>query len=513
MEEKHLELCFAVVKNSYGDTEESFFSENELSARVFERWKGYHILLYGVPGVGKTCLLSRLINKLRSEGTIVSKEDGISSLNDRNSNRHFRNINHEIILIDNVENTSPLSHTPNTTVVMFSRTFSTDYCDYVVKIIGLPLKNLSTDLSWSDGLDTICAIPFLYKLSKALFSQNKSLHEAYLLLLASYMNYCLCGDIALCESLQKIPQDVEKFLRQLVDVSHVCSRNNTEYLDLAQLLKLFGSNADYGKYGVLTKVKDGRWKFRFEAMSHFLAAFKLYWDSEKQAFFKDTGNIKLPGQTMKLFKGKIIPTTFPSFTIYLYMFKIYADGALHHHICLACYMHMDATSQVNILSLYKLMVMLPVIIICLYVVMCMVIEMIPDSKPAGDTKRILDIDITQQPSACEVTEGGSVSLVCGASVLGPPGMALPAFLWFKNGKPLIGEVLNKLIIEDASSKDDGDYVCCVSDVNERVKKVSKPAKLSVKSLRPAALSTSTIKGTNTCWLLSRVFSFRIHRAT
>ena len=145
--------------------------------------------------------------------------------------------------------------------------------------------------------------------------------------------------------------------------------------------------------------------------------------------------------------------------------------------------------------------------------MCMVIEMIPDSKPAGDTKRILDIDITQQPSACEVTEGGSVSLVCGASVLGPPGMALPAFLWFKNGKPLIGEVLNKLIIEDASSKDDGDYVCCVSDVNERVKKVSKPAKLSVKSLRPAALSTSTIKGTNTCWLLSRVFSFRIHRAT
>lgn len=125
-------------------------------------------------------------------------------------------------------------------------------------------------------------------------------------------------------------------------------------------------------------------------------------------------------------------------------------------------------------------------------VLCLVTEMRTDSRSALSTKSILDIDITLQPVGGEVTLGGSVSLVCSASILGPPGMALPTFLWFKNGKALVGEVLNKLIIEEASEKDTGIYVCYVSDVHDKVNKVSKPAQISVKSIQPPAIVPKSI---------------------
>ena len=119
-----------------------------------------------------------------------------------------------------------------------------------------------------------------------------------------------------------------------------------------------------------------------------------------------------------------------------------------------------------------------------------------DSKSALSTKSILDIDITLQPVGGEVKLGGSVSLVCSASILGPPGMAMPTFLWFKDGKALVGEVLNKLIIEEASEKDTGEYVCYVADVHNKVYKISKSAHISVRTIQPSPslVSTSVIKG-------------------
>jgi len=306
MVEKHVELCFVVVKDWYGDTDESCFNEDVLSVKVFERWKGRHVLLHGVPGVGKTCLLNRLIVKFKSEGVIVSKVDDIGELiNDHNPDRHLNRVNtHEIILIDNVKNTTPLRQTPNTTVLMFSRTLSLDHCDCVIEIKGSQLqKNSSTELSWSHGLDTVCVVPFLYKIFK-LFSQD-SLHEIYLLLLASYVNYCQTLSVTLYESFLDIPKDIEKFLRQLSGIAYACSKNDTQYLNLEQVLKLFGTIVDHEKYGVVTKVKDGRWKFAFEDMSHYLAAFKLLWDSEEQQYAKDNVFIKLPSKAMKLFKGKM----------------------------------------------------------------------------------------------------------------------------------------------------------------------------------------------------------------
>ena len=119
-----------------------------------------------------------------------------------------------------------------------------------------------------------------------------------------------------------------------------------------------------------------------------------------------------------------------------------------------------------------------------------------DSRSALSTKSILDIDITLQPVGGEVKLGGSVSLVCSASILGPPGMALPTFLWFKDGKALIGEVLNKLIIEEASENDTGQYVCYVADVHNKVYKISKPARISVRSVQPppSIASSSVLKG-------------------
>jgi len=314
MVEKHDELCFTVVKDSYDDTV-SCFKENDLSEKVFERWKGHHVLLHGVPGVGKTCLLNRLIVKFESQGAIVSKVDDIAEI-DHNFDRHFNNVNtHGIILIDNVKNITLLRRVPNTTVLMFSRTLSLDHCDCVIEIKGLHLPKNPTELSWSDGLDAVCVVPFLYTFSKTLSNQNNSLHEIYLLLLASYVNYCQTLSLTLYESFQNIPKDIENFLRQLSGIAYACSKNNTEYLNLEQLLKLFGANIDYERFGVVTKVKDGRWKFTFEGMPHYLAAFKLHWDSEEQHFARDTAYIKLPSKAMKLFKGKLstpqIPIIFP----------------------------------------------------------------------------------------------------------------------------------------------------------------------------------------------------------
>ena len=136
--------------------------------------------------------------------------------------------------------------------------------------------------------------------------------------------------------------------------------------------------------------------------------------------------------------------------------------------------------------------------VCTYTVcvFCLVIEMKTDSRSALSTKSILDIDIALQPVGGEVALGGSVSLVCSASILGSPRMALPTFLWFKDGKALVGEVLNKLIIEEASEKDTGMYVCYVADVHDKVNKVSKPAQISVvkSSQSPPIVSKSIVTG-------------------
>lgn len=122
-------------------------------------------------------------------------------------------------------------------------------------------------------------------------------------------------------------------------------------------------------------------------------------------------------------------------------------------------------------------------------------EMRTDSRSALSTKSILDIDITLQPVGGEVKLGGSVSLVCSASILGPPGMALPTFLWFKNGKALPGEILNKLIIDEASEKDTGEYVCYVADVHDKVHRITKPARISVKDMQPPSIiPKSTVTG-------------------
>ena len=136
--------------------------------------------------------------------------------------------------------------------------------------------------------------------------------------------------------------------------------------------------------------------------------------------------------------------------------------------------------------------------VCTYTVcvFCLVIEMKTDSRSALSTKSILDIDIALQPVGGEVALGGSVSLVCSASILGSPRMALPTFLWFKDGKALVGEVLNKLIIEEASEKDTGMYVCYVADVHDKVNKVSKPAQICVvkSSQSPPIVSKSIVTG-------------------
>ena len=124
--------------------------------------------------------------------------------------------------------------------------------------------------------------------------------------------------------------------------------------------------------------------------------------------------------------------------------------------------------------------------------LCLLTEMRTDSRSALSTKSILDIDIALQPVGGEVKLGGSVSLVCSASILGPPGMALPTFLWFKNGKALTGEVLNKLIIDEASEKDTGEYVCYVADVHDKVHRVTKPAQISVKSMQPPSIVPKSI---------------------
>lgn len=274
-------------------------------------WKGSYILVTGLPGIGKTSLCDRLARELGNAGELkVYKFESIEELK-KNAGRHFIYAyeNHELmILVDNVTSSQlkelPTIHAPNKTTIIFSRTLLVDKFDCVVKIKGAHWRKFPqrADHSlWKNHIKVLCSIPFLFVSFGSLSDNCVSCHDIYFLLLVTYMNYCQTLQVSLFTSIAEVPVKVEEFLKNIADVAYHCRSNNCEYIDECQLRKF----CDVGdEMGVVTQSVNGKWKFTFEGSADCLTALKLFWINEER-FDKDTqvGNIRVPNEAMKLFKG------------------------------------------------------------------------------------------------------------------------------------------------------------------------------------------------------------------
>ena len=298
-----LGLQLEVIKKPHGT--ERYCDEKCLHELLLKDWKGSNILVSGLPGIGKTSLWDRLARELETHELKVYKFENIDEL-EKNEGRHFNN--HEnrelIILVDNVTTSQlyefPITHSSNTTAILFSRTLLVDKFDCLLKIKGTFLPSWDIHSLWDDHIKMLCSIPFLYVSFETLSSNCVPGHDMYFLLLAIYLNYCQTLRVSLFTSGREVPVKIEKLLKNLADFAY-CQRNH-DFIEQNQLRK-FCNVGD--EMGVVAQGADGEWKFTFEGLVDCLTAFKLFWINEEQ-FNKDTENfdkIKVPIAAMNLFKG------------------------------------------------------------------------------------------------------------------------------------------------------------------------------------------------------------------
>ena len=298
-----------ILKEPHGT--KRYSCDEKCLTRLIESWRGSYILVTGLAGIGKTSLCDKLARELDNTQELkVYKFENVGEL-EQNEHRHFINTHesHElIVLVDNVSSSQlhhlPITHPPNTTTILFSRTLLVDKFDCVVKIKGThwEKKPQWDDHSlWNNHIKVLCSIPFLFVSFESLYSNSVSYHDIYFLLLATYMNYCQTLQVSLFTSIQEVPIKVEKFLKNTADVAFSYLSQNCEFIDEHRLRKF----CDVGdEMGVVTQSVDGKWRFTFEGSADCLTAFKLFWINEEH-FDKDTriGNIRVPVEAMKLFKG------------------------------------------------------------------------------------------------------------------------------------------------------------------------------------------------------------------
>ena len=299
-----LGLQLEVIKEPHG-TEHYCCDEKCLRGLILKDWRGSNILVSGLPGIGKTSLCDELASRLETRELTVYKFENVDKL-EKNEGRHFKNTheNHElIILVDNVTSSQlkefPVTHSSNTTAILFSRTLLVDKFDCVVKIKGTFLPSWDDHSLWNDRIKMLCSIPFLF-VSFETLSSNSVVpgHDIYFLLLATYINYCQTLRVSLFKS-SIVPVKIEKLLKNLADFAYC--QSNHDFIDEIQLRK-FVTVGD--EMGVVTQGVDGEWKFTFEGLADCLTAFKLFWINEEQ-FNKDTDydKIQVPITAMNLYKG------------------------------------------------------------------------------------------------------------------------------------------------------------------------------------------------------------------
>ena len=306
-----VELQVEVIKEPHG-TERYCCDGKCLHGLIQKSWKGSYILVAGLAGIGKTSLCNKLARELdNGEEIKVYKFENIDELKE-NERRHFiynTHENHElIILVDNLLasqlNELPIARVPSTTTILFSRTLLVDKFDCVVNIKGSHCRKRpqwDNHSLWSNHINVLCNIPFLFVSFVSLSSNSVPCHDIYFLLLVTYMNYCQTLQVSLFTSIKEVPVKIEKFLKNIADVAYSCLSKDCEFIDEHQLRII----CDVGdEMGVVTQGVDGKWRFTFEGSADCLAALKLFWINEEQ-FDKDTqtGNIRVPIEAMKLFEG------------------------------------------------------------------------------------------------------------------------------------------------------------------------------------------------------------------
>ena len=90
------------------------------------------------------------------------------------------------------------------------------------------------------------------------------------------------------------------------------------------------------------------------------------------------------------------------------------------------------------------------------------------------------LQITREPEDCEVLPNAKVEFVCEAHIIGSD--EEPSFQWYKGNDPLVGEINNQYIIEQATQQDVGAYCCVVTDSTEMYHRTSHNAKLLLKEV-------------------------------
>lgn len=89
------------------------------------------------------------------------------------------------------------------------------------------------------------------------------------------------------------------------------------------------------------------------------------------------------------------------------------------------------------------------------------------------------IEITVEPQDCEVDLNERAAFTCEAQIRSSE--EHPHFLWYKDLEPLVGEVHNIYVVEEATMQDAGVYCCVITHPSERHSKRSRDAFLAVKS--------------------------------
>ena len=90
------------------------------------------------------------------------------------------------------------------------------------------------------------------------------------------------------------------------------------------------------------------------------------------------------------------------------------------------------------------------------------------------------IQITCEPEDCEVLPNARVEFVCEAHIVGSD--EEPSFQWYKENDPLVGEINNQYVIEQATLGDVGSYCCVVTDPTEKYSRRSQSVKLLLRKL-------------------------------
>ncbi len=97
----------------------------------------------------------------------------------------------------------------------------------------------------------------------------------------------------------------------------------------------------------------------------------------------------------------------------------------------------------------------------------------------GVSKDENPIEITLQPVECIVGLKARAQFQCGARIKAARGE--PSFLWYKDSEPLVGEINEEYVIDEATGQDAGLYFCLVSDSDEKYFKKTDDARLIVRT--------------------------------